>query len=95
MEIDTDKIDQAVLALRYRILNKETRVWKSFDWDAMNGLRAKGFIQTQSASQVGATHWRVTGIGAAVREASRARSGRHAHGTCLNLGGQFDRKKLS
>jgi len=44
MEIDTDKIDEAVLALLYLTLHDDMRAWKSFDWDAMNRLHEKGFI---------------------------------------------------
>ena len=45
MEIDTEKIDEAVLALLYLTLHDDVRAWKSFDWDAMNRLYAKGFIE--------------------------------------------------
>ena len=44
MEIDTDRIDEAVLALLYLGRHDGQRVWKSFDWDAMNRLHARGFI---------------------------------------------------
>ena len=44
MEIDTVKIDYAVLALLYLTLHEDCRAWKSFDWDAMNRLHDKGFI---------------------------------------------------
>jgi hypothetical protein len=44
MELDTDKIDEAVLALLLLGLHDQTRVWKSFDWEAMNRLHEKGFI---------------------------------------------------
>jgi hypothetical protein len=44
MELDADKIDEAVLALLYLGLHGGTRVWKSFDWEAMNRLHEKGFI---------------------------------------------------
>jgi len=32
------------LALAYLTLHDGLRVWKSFDWDAMNRLHAKGLI---------------------------------------------------
>jgi hypothetical protein len=40
MELDTDKIDDAVLAL---LLLGESggRAWKGFDWEAMNRLHEK------------------------------------------------------
>ena len=44
MEIDTDKIDEAVLALLYLTLHDGARVWKDFDWEAMSRLHHKGFI---------------------------------------------------
>jgi hypothetical protein len=44
MELDTNKIDEAVLALLYLGLHDGTRVWKGFDWEAMSRLHEKGFI---------------------------------------------------
>ena len=44
MELDERKIEDAVLALLYLNLNKDHRAWKSFDWDAMNGLYERGLI---------------------------------------------------
>jgi hypothetical protein len=44
MAIDTDKIEEAVLALLYLGLHDDIRAWKSFDWDAMDRLYAKGMI---------------------------------------------------
>ena len=44
MDYDADKIDDAVLALAYLTLHDGARVWKSFDWDALNRLHAKGYI---------------------------------------------------
>lgn len=44
MEIDTDRIDEAVLALLRLGLHDGDRVWKTFDWDAMDRLHEKGFI---------------------------------------------------
>jgi len=44
MEIDTDKVDDAVLALLYLTLHDGARAWKGFDWDTLNRLHAKGFI---------------------------------------------------
>ena len=43
MDFDTEKIDEAVLALLYLTLHDD-RVWKSFDWNAMSRLHEKGFI---------------------------------------------------
>jgi hypothetical protein len=44
MEIDTDRIDDAVLALLYLGLHDGCRAWKGFDWDAMNRLYEKRMI---------------------------------------------------
>jgi len=44
MDYNTDKIDEAVLALLYLTLHDGARAWKSFDWDAMNRLYEKGYI---------------------------------------------------
>ena len=44
MNVDTDKIDRAVLALLYLGAHEEWRTWKGFDWDAMNRLHEKGYI---------------------------------------------------
>src|SRR5262249_28449793 len=44
MDIDNDKIDEAVLALLSLTLHDDVRAWKSFDWEAMNRLFEKGYI---------------------------------------------------
>lgn len=44
MEYDINKVDEAVLALAYLSLHDNNRVWKSFDWDAMNRLHESGYI---------------------------------------------------
>jgi hypothetical protein len=44
MEIDTDKIDDAVLALLWLTLHDENRAWKGFDWEALRRLHEKGLI---------------------------------------------------
>lgn len=44
MNLDTERIDDAVLALLLLGLHDEQRAWKSFDWDALNRLHAKGWI---------------------------------------------------
>jgi hypothetical protein len=44
MEIDHDKIDEAVLALMWLTLHDERRTWKSFDWGATDRLYQKGLI---------------------------------------------------
>ena len=47
MDIDTDKIDDAVLALLFLTRCDDkfgAAAWKSHDWDALNRLHAKGYI---------------------------------------------------
>ena len=44
VEIDTDKIDEAVLALLYLTLHDGVRAWKGYDWDALDRLHRKGMI---------------------------------------------------
>ena len=44
MNIDTDKIDDAVLALLYVTLHDGVRAWKGHDWDALDRLYRKGMI---------------------------------------------------
>ncbi|MBI2206001.1 MAG: hypothetical protein HYU41_19340 [Candidatus Rokubacteria bacterium] len=44
MDVDTERIDEAVLALLSLGLHDGARAWKSFDWDAMSRLHDKGYI---------------------------------------------------
>jgi Domain of unknown function (DUF6429) len=44
MEIDTDRLDDCVLALLLLGRHDGQRVWKSFDWAAMRRLHEKGLI---------------------------------------------------
>jgi hypothetical protein len=44
MDLDTDKIDEATLALLSLGLHDGVRVWKGFDWDALHRLHEKGYI---------------------------------------------------
>ena len=44
MELDDQKIDNAVLALMYLTLHDECRAWKSYDWSATDRLHRKGLI---------------------------------------------------
>ena len=46
-EIDTNKIDEAALALLYLTMHNDTggvRAWKNIDWDVMDRLYEKGYI---------------------------------------------------
>jgi hypothetical protein len=44
MDIDTDAIDEAVLALLHLALHDGNRAWKGHDWDALGRLHARGLI---------------------------------------------------
>ncbi|MBU1187742.1 MAG: hypothetical protein KKC01_01810 [Gammaproteobacteria bacterium] len=49
MNIDEEKIDQVVLALLWLNLHDGCRVWKSFDWDAMQRLHGNGYISNPAS----------------------------------------------
>jgi hypothetical protein len=44
MDLNQDKIDDAVLALLSLGLHHGSRAWKGFDWDAMDRLHTRGYI---------------------------------------------------
>jgi Domain of unknown function (DUF6429) len=44
MALDTDKIDDAALALLYLTLHDDYRAWKGFDFDVLGRLHEKGMI---------------------------------------------------
>ncbi len=44
MPPNTDKIDEAALALLYLTLHDGCRAWKGFDWDVLGRLHDKGMI---------------------------------------------------
>jgi hypothetical protein len=44
MELDTAKIDEAVLPLLQLTLHDHCRAWKGFDWDVMDRIYKAGFI---------------------------------------------------
>lgn len=47
IEIDEEKVDEAVLALLYLTSFKDKpyrRAWKSHDWDSLDRLHQKGYI---------------------------------------------------
>jgi Domain of unknown function (DUF6429) len=54
-KLDTDRIDDAVLALLYLNLHQCGVAWKGFDWDAMNRLFEKELISdpVRKAKSVG------------------------------------------
>jgi hypothetical protein len=44
MPLNTDKIDDAALALLYLTLHDDNRAWKGLDWDVLARLHDKGMI---------------------------------------------------
>jgi peptidoglycan/xylan/chitin deacetylase (PgdA/CDA1 family) len=44
VDIDTDKVDDAVLGLLFLTLHNGVRAWKGHDWDALDRLYHKGLI---------------------------------------------------
>ena len=44
MQLDPNRIDDAVLALLLLGLHEGDRAWKSYDWDAMKRLHERGLI---------------------------------------------------
>ena len=48
MELDTDKLDAAALAILSLTLHDDQRVWKSIDWAITYGLFEKGLIENPS-----------------------------------------------
>ena len=44
MPVNTDKIDNAALALLYLTLHDGHRAWKGFDWGVLGRLHEKGMI---------------------------------------------------
>jgi hypothetical protein len=50
MELDTSKIDDAVLALLHLGLHDGARAWKGFDWEALDRLHQAGLISQPRGS---------------------------------------------
>jgi hypothetical protein len=44
MELDTDKLDRAALAILSLTLHDGNRVWKGIDWGITDRLHERGFI---------------------------------------------------
>ena len=44
MEVDEEKIDEAALALLYLTIHDEHRAWKGMDFEVMNRLHERGYI---------------------------------------------------
>ena len=55
MDIDQGKVEQTVLALLYLTSFKDKfglRTWKGYDWQMMNLLHEKGYIESGNKNQV-------------------------------------------
>ena len=44
-DYDREKVDEVVLALMYLTLHDYYRAWKGFDWDVLDRLYEKGWIE--------------------------------------------------
>jgi hypothetical protein len=51
MAVDTDKIEEAVLALLLLGLHGPGRAWKGFDWDALDRLYERDLIHDPKGKQ--------------------------------------------
>ena len=51
MDIDTKKVDEAVLAVLYLTLHDHVRAWKGIDREAMARLHQKGLIEDPLGKQ--------------------------------------------
>lgn len=51
MDIDTERVDEAVLAVLYLTLHEEARAWKGVDWGALARLHKKGLIHDPVGKQ--------------------------------------------
>jgi hypothetical protein len=51
MNIDTEKVDAAVLGLLYLTLHDGMRAWKGIDWSALARLHEKGLIEDPVGKQ--------------------------------------------
>jgi hypothetical protein len=51
MDIDTEKVDEAALAILYLTLHDRVRAWKGMDWEVLGRLYEKGFIHDPVGKQ--------------------------------------------
>jgi hypothetical protein len=51
MDIDTEKVDEAALAILYLTLHDHVRAWKGMDWDVLGRLHQKGLIDDPVGKQ--------------------------------------------
>lgn len=69
-EADPDRVDEAVLALLAHGLHDGSRAWKTFDWNALDRLHAKGLI-SNPASRTKSVVFTEAGLEAALRSHRR------------------------
>lgn len=56
-EYDQEKVDEMTLALMYLTLHDSCRAWKGFDWETLDRLYEKGWIDNpKSKAKVGGVH---------------------------------------
>ena len=51
MDIDTEKVDKAAIAILYLTLHDRVRAWKGMDWDVLGRLHEKGLIHDPVGKQ--------------------------------------------
>ena len=51
VDIDTEKVDEAVVAVLYLTRHDHVRAWKGIDWEAMARLHQKGLIEDPVGKQ--------------------------------------------
>ena len=51
MDIDTERVDAAALAILYLTLHDRVRAWKGMDWDVLGRLHRKGLIDDPVGKQ--------------------------------------------
>jgi hypothetical protein len=74
MALNTDKIDDAALALLYLTLHDGYRAWKGMDWDVLGRLHDKGMIHDPQGEIRGVHGGRPAAVEGIVREDVRRRS---------------------
>ncbi len=70
MELNQQKVEEAVLAVLWLTLHDEVRAWKSIDWATMDRLHQKGLI-SNPASKAKSVVFTEEGLAEAERAAKR------------------------
>lgn len=66
MDLNTEAIDEAVMALLYLTLHDRDRAWKQIDWEALDRLHERGWIYS-AANKAKSVEFTAEGL----REAER------------------------